>query len=183
MNIFTLSTMNFNLLLRRLILGSTASAVILLFSQNAQAADSVVLKYRILRESVSVTELSTFAKTGELSPSLRAYLAMAKRDPSELRRALTNEVKVNPVLLYAMLTSPIGESILDRVSQVVHTPGNAANRESLRSAIVGAALKDGKISLIEALENYPTPEVQVEGDRLAEVLGQLRKLAERLPKF
>lgn len=175
--------MNFNLLLRRLILGSTVSAVILLFSQNANAAESVVLKYRILRETVSVPELSTFAKTGELSPSLRAYLAMAKRDPSELRRALTNEVKVNPVLLYAMLTSPIGESILDRVSQVVHTPGNAANRESLRSAIVGSALKDGKISLIEALENYPTPEVQVEGDRLAEVLGQLRKLAERLPKF
>lgn len=175
--------MNFNLLLRRVVLGFTASAAILLYSTLANAAESVVLKYRILRESVSVTELSTFAKTGELSPSLRAYLDMAKRDPSELRRALTREVQLNPVLLYAMLTSPLGESILDRVSEVVHTPGNAANRESLRSAIVGSALKDGKISLIEALENYPTPEVQVEGDRLVEVIGQLRKLAERLPKF
>ncbi len=45
----------------------------------AQAAEQVILKYSILRESVSVEELSTLANTGEASKFLRNYLKLANK--------------------------------------------------------------------------------------------------------
>lgn len=147
----------------------------------ADAANTVLLKYSFLRETVSVFELSTFAKTGELSPTLRFYLNMAGKEPDELRRALTQEVAVNPNFLSQVLNSPLGEGMLDQASQVVHTPSNRANRESLRGALVSSAIPDGKITLIETLENYPTSEVQVEGERLVEFAQNIRRFIERLP--
>lgn len=165
----------------------TLSWVVLLgafsYSTPADAAESVVLKYNILRESVSVPELSNFAKTGELSNSLQTYLRLAKREPEELRRVLRQEFNVNPIFLYQLLNSRIGEVMLDQVSEVVHTPTNRANRESLRGALVSSALSDGKITLIEVLENYPTPEVHVEGDRLVEVAGKIKGVIGRLPRI
>jgi thioredoxin reductase len=73
--------------------------------------------------------------------------------------------------------------MLDQVSDVVHTPTNRANRESLRGALVSSALPDGQITLIETLENYPTPEVHVEGERLVEVAQKFRDLFGRLPNL
>jgi hypothetical protein len=151
------------------------------WSDRAEAAQWAVLKYRFLRERVSVPELTTFVKTGELSRTLRAYLKLAKKEPAELRRTLTQEVKVNPTVLYQVLKTPVGDAMLDQVSQVIHTPSNRANRESLRGALVSSALPDGNITLIETLQNYPTPEVHVEGERLAEVIQNISKLIGRLP--
>lgn len=147
------------------------------------AADSVVLRYSFLRQTVSVSELATFAETGELSSSLRAYLRMANREPEELRKVLTQEVQVNPVLLYRVLNSLPGELLLDQVSQVIHTPTNRANRESLRSALVSSALSDGNITLIETLQNYPTPEVHVDGNRLVEVVRRINRVLGPLPNI
>ncbi len=168
---------------RRFILGVVTLICVVSHSAGADASDSVVLKYRFLRGTVSVPELSTFARTGELSTSLRAYLKLARREPAELRRALTQEVKVNPTFLYRVLNTPIGEAMLDRLSQVIHTPSNRANRESLRSALVSSALPDSQITLIETLENYPTPEVHVEGERLVEVVQTLTRVIGRLPNI
>jgi len=167
----------------RLLFGLLALTGVLFYNTRVEASESVVLKYRFLRETISVQELSTFAKTGELSTKLRVYLALAKRDPKDLRRVLTQEVSVNPNLLYQVLNSFVGEVMLDRVSEVVHTPSNRANRESLRSALVSSALRDSKIALIETLENYPTPEVHVEGDRLTEVVQRMMRVLGPLPNL
>ncbi len=167
----------------RLIVGAIAFLSLFYYSARAEAAESVVLKYRFLRETISVRELRTFADTGELSRKLRVYLKLAGRDPEQLRRALTQEAKVNSTFLYRVLNSPIGEGLLDQVSQVVHTPTNRANRESLRSALVSSALPDGQITLIETLENYPTPEVHVEGERLVEVAQTITRVMGRLPSI
>ncbi|MEH1830795.1 MAG: alpha/beta hydrolase [Nostoc sp.] len=50
-------------------------------STPAFAAELVVLKYGIFRESLSVEELSTFAQTGELSRSLRVNLLWRDKTP------------------------------------------------------------------------------------------------------
>ena len=171
------------LLSRRFILSLVAFIGMLSCTAGAEAADSVVLKYSFLRETISVTELSTFAETGELSTKLRVYLKLAGREPEQLRSLLTQEVKVNGVILSRMLNNPVGETMLDQVSQVVHTPTNRASRESLRSALVSSALPDGQVTLIETLENYPTSEVHVEGDRLAEVVQKITQVLGRLPSL
>lgn len=163
---------------RALVLMATAS--ILLFSTSAIAADQVVLKYRILRKSISVEELSAFAETGELSKSLRINLALARQDPKAVRRYLNQPVKVNVILLDRLLNSPVGNLILNEVTEVVHTPSGKADRQALRSALVISASRDSNISLIEIIQNYPTQVVQVEGDRLESAYRQLRRLGGRL---
>lgn len=150
---------------------------------SAEAAEQVILKYSILRESISVAELRNFADTGELSSSLKAYLTIANKKPEDLRQALTRKVEVDPVLLSKILNSFVGEILLDQVSEVIQTPSRKASRQSLRGALVTSALPDGNIRLIEVLENYPTSEVHVEGDRLAEIYRQLKGVLGNLPRI
>lgn len=168
---------------KRLILSLVTLMGVFLWGTRANAAESVVLKYRFLRETVSVEELTTFAETGELSTSLQAYLKMAGKQPAELRQVLTQEMAVNPILLHRVLNSAPGELLLDQTSQVIHTPTNRANRQSLRGALMSSALPNGKITLIETLQNYPTPEVHVQGDRLLEVVQRISRVTERLPNL
>lgn len=169
--------------LRLVSLGLLTLSAVMLGTPYAIAADWVVLKYSILRESISVLELTTLAETGEVSPSLRSYLRLAKRDPQDVRQTLTREIRVNPLFLDRVLNSPVGEYFLDQLSDVIHTPSGGASRQSLRGALMSSALPDGNITLIEVLQNYPTSEVHVEGDRLAEAYRRLSQLGKRLPKF
>ncbi|MGF1932935.1 MAG: alpha/beta hydrolase [Nostoc sp. ChiQUE02] len=155
---------------------SVGSTCLLLLSTPAFAAEQVVLKYGIFRESLSVEELSTFAQTGELSRSLRVNLALARQDPKAVRQYLTEPVKVNPVFLDKVLNSQIGNIILDQISQVISTPSRRADRQALRAALVLSASQDGQVSLIEIIKNYPTNEVEVDGDRLESAYRQLRRL-------
>ncbi len=157
--------------------------IFLLTQSPVKAAEKVILKYRFLRESVSVTELTTFAETGKLSSSLNSYLGMANKEPDDLERALTKEVKVNGLLLSRILNTTPGELILDQMSEVIHTPSQRASRQSLRSALVQSALPDGNITLLEVLQNYPTEDVIVEGERVVEVLTKIEKLTELIPNL
>ena len=137
---------------------SFGTAVCILFvALPAIASEHAIIKYKIVRESVSVRELSTFAETGELSSSLKNYLRMARQNPKLVRTALNFETKVDIVFLDRLLNSPIGDIILDRVSQVIQTPSNQTNRAALRAALILSA-QDNSISLMEAIENYPTRE-------------------------
>jgi hypothetical protein len=170
------SRLNLNFLIACCALGGLSAVPV-------QAAEQVILKYSILRESVSVSELGALAETGEVSSSLESYLKLAQKKPEDLQKILSQKVEVNPVLLSQLLNSSPGEFLLDRVSEVIHTPSERANRQALRGALVSSALPDGNIRLIEVLENYPTAEVHVEGDRLAEIYGQFKKLLGSLPRL
>jgi hypothetical protein len=174
---------NYLLNLRRFLYSGIIVVGVWSYSFVANASESVVLKYRFLRETVSVPELSTFAQTGELSSSLRAYLDMAGKQPEELRTTLTQPIAVNGIMLSRILNTPVGDVMLDQASEVIHTPTNRANRQSLRSALVLSALNDNQITLIEVLENYPTADVHVEGDRLTDILRQITRLSQGLPQI
>ncbi|MGK7960795.1 MAG: alpha/beta hydrolase [Crocosphaera sp.] len=150
---------------------------------SCQAAETVVLKYSILRESVSVEELSRLADTGEASRSLKSYLKLANKEPEELRALLNNNVDVDPVFLSQVLNSFAGSMVLDPVGEVIHTPSKRANRESLRGALVTSALSDKNIRLIEILENYPTEEIHVDGDRLAEIYQNIEGFLSNVPRL
>jgi hypothetical protein len=149
----------------------------------AVAADTIVLKYSILRESVSVEELGVLARTGEPSRALKSYLSLAKKDPKDLQTALYRPVDIDPVLLSKILNSYPGEFLLDRLSEVIHTPSGRASRESLRGAMITSALEDRNVRLIEVFENYPTTELHVDGDRLMEIYQQIKKATEWLPRL
>ncbi len=177
----------------------TVALAIALSSGSAFAAEQVVLKYRIFRSSISVKELTNFAQTGELSTSLRVNLALAKQNPKAIRQYLTQPVAVNIRLLDRVLNSPVGNVVLDQISEAIHTPSRTADRQALRAALILSASRDypdssgqnsrNTISLIEIIQNYPTSEVEVEGEvlerayrQLSQLAGTLQDLQQRIPR-
>ena len=153
-----------------------STVAICLNAADARAAERIVLKYGILQNSISVSELSTLAETGKVSDSLETSLNRLQQNPQDIRRTLTQPVNVNPMLLDRVLNSPAGDLILDQIGQVVSPSSNRANRQALRSALVLSATRDGQISLIEVIKNYPSPEVQVDAKGLADAYLQLQRL-------
>ena len=161
---------------------SLVSVAIVFSSTYVFAAERVVLKYRVSRESIAVEDLTKFARTGEMSPDLRVNLALARQDPQKIRQYLTNAVTVDPILLDRVLNNPVGELLLDEIGKTIHPPSHQANRQALRAAIILSA-RDRQLSLLEILQNYPTTDVEVEGDRLEAVYSQLRRLEGTLENF
>jgi hypothetical protein len=145
------------------------------------AAERVVLKYGILRSSVPVADLTTFAQTGKLTPALEGY-HISDKDAQEIRNSLTQEIDISPVLLDRGLNNPLGDAVLDKVSESIQTPAGVANREALRSALVLAASDDGKISLLETIQKYPTAEVLVDVQKLSNTYNQVSRLEEQIRK-
>ena len=148
-----------------------------------QAAEDIILKYSILRESISVKELGELSREGKVSPSLKSYLKLANKEPEELRRWLNSSFAVQQTTLSNVLNSFVGGYILDQVGEVIHTPSNRANKEALRGAIITSANHDNTVQLIEVLENYPTKEVHLEGDRLMELYQTVRNWKDKVSKF
>ncbi len=146
----------------------------------AFAAQQVILKYGILRESVSVNDLTTFAETGNASPALQAHLKLSGQKPEAVRQMLTKEIRINPIVLDRVLNGPIGNALLDPLSQAIRTPTGGADRQALRGALALSASGDGKLSILEVVQKYPTQEVLVDGDRIVDAYRRLSDLSDRL---
>ena len=145
-------------------------------SPAAIASEQVVLKYNIFERSVSVEELTTFAETGKLSRDLKAYMRASKQDPEKIRQTLTDKVEVNVTTLDRVLNSIVGDVALERLSQYIYTSSRKADKEAMRAALVLSASEDDSISILEIAQNYPTPEVYVDGNRLSETYAQISLL-------
>ena len=157
-----------------------SSVLVLLLSPSALAAERVVLRYRMFQRSVPVEDLTTFVETGETTRQLRSYFRLSGQDPERIRRALANEVEVDVVPLDRVLNSFLGDAILDQMGGFVHTPSGTADREALRSALILSASDDNRISLIEVIQNYPTRELHVNGNRIVATYRQIQNIQETI---
>jgi hypothetical protein len=167
--------------LNPLFLSALVSLMILMGSQPTEAAESVVLKYSIFRGSIPVKDLRKLADTGKTSLTLKAYLKLANKKPQTLQNALNQNIDVDGVVLSKVLNSFMGNILLDRLTDVIQTPSKRASREALRGALVESALDDNNIKVIEVLENYPTQELHVDGNRLMEVYQQIKGITDKIP--
>lgn len=140
----------------------------LLSALPAGAAEQVVFKYGPISRSIPVSSLRELAETGRAPADLKAYLDLAEQDPQKVSETLTRPFAVSPTQLDQLLNSPLGDTMLDEAGEIIHPPANRANRQAIRSALVLDASRDGKITILDTLENYPTATVEVEGERLLE---------------
>lgn len=147
------------------------------------AADAIILKYGMLRQSIPVADLSVFCETGETSSALSYFLRLANQKPENVKNTLCRKISVNGVMLSKMLNSPLGGFILDGFAEVITTPSEKASRESLRGAVITSALKNNDVSIMEVAENYPTTEVHLNGDRLMEIYQKIEGILGSIPSL
>lgn len=150
---------------------ATHSAVL---SANRAALDgkNLVIRYVPFSRSISIQELTDFAETGRISRGWRSILSLAGADADVIRAALNQEVAISLQMLDRTLNNILGEYLLYQVGQIVHTQSNSVNIQALRSAVVLSAAEDGRLSLLEILQHYPTRQVYVNARQLAR-LGQI----------
>lgn len=166
---------------KQTVLGCSAITLgILFYAPNAGAAERVVFQYRGLERSIAVADLTTLAETGQAPRSLRPFLRLANQEPTKVQETLSRSIPMSPMLLDRVLNSPIGSLLLDEVTPIIHTPGNTASRQALRSALVLSAADDHSVSLIEVLQNYPTQSVEVDVVRLGEAAVKFSSWAARI---
>jgi hypothetical protein len=160
-----------------------ASLAVDLTSQRVMASEKIIFNYGGASESVDLSELQTFAETGEISSSLDFLLDFSQQNPFVIRWILTQEFPANTKLIYDLLNTAPGEYVLSQTSTVVSSKSERANVKALRGALVTSASDDNLISLIELLENYPTQEVYVNGKILAKARRNLSQFIEQTNKY
>ncbi len=140
-----------------------------------QVSRRVMIDLGPIRPSFSIRGLTVFAETGRTSPGWGFYLNIANLNRDELRDILNAEVAIDLKFLDGILNSLLGEYLLFQVSKIVHTPSQQADIQALRSALILAAADDGRLSILDVLQHYPSEIILVEGINLARLAGNLQQ--------
>lgn len=167
-------------------LWASAVAAGVAISAPVQAAERVNIQVGPIRQTLYVSDLEEFAKTGQVPSRLRLYQSILT---PELRTILNNRVVLEPAMADRMvadiLASPNGELLLDSLSRVA--PGLTV--EQIRGAIRLAAKQTNGLSMLGVLRAVPQETLDIdltaalalasqlnlsrlEGDALSSVLEQ-----------
>lgn len=146
------------------------------------AADRIVLEYGSLQGTIETADLEALVDRGEVSPVLAGYLLLARQQPEVLREVLTREVAIPGNLVSRALESSWGGGLLDRLGGTIRAASGTADRGALREALVRSAADD-RLGLLEVLQNYPTSEIRVDGNRLMDAYRQVSRMKDQIEIF
>lgn len=161
------------------------SAIVLgINAKPSEAADTVNFRFNIFEVSVSVDDLETFSKTGEL----RGALDMASRyisasDMATFRRILTERADISVVLLSRFLYTSQGERALDILGDFIKTAPNLSGNRAIRAAAVLATVdKQNGLSLLNFLRKFPTSDIYFDIQAGLQTVGELSDLLQNTQK-
>ncbi|OBQ34708.1 MAG: dienelactone hydrolase [Anabaena sp. MDT14b] len=128
---------------------------------SAQAADTVVIRYGPLEESVSLEELKKSTETGKLPASLGTY---TKRMTEEQRRFLVEGLKIripiNVITLDRLINTQIGTTILSDVSTAI-SRGDQAGLQAMKGGLVLGANSPQGLSILSFIAAYPSKRLEI----------------------
>ncbi len=132
---------------------------LLCFSNSAIAAESILLTYDNEKLNITISELQSFARTGDLTPQMESFFNTTKQVPTVWSNLITDEVKV-PQFIESFLESPRGRFILHRIETVVFHLDEKSEKE-IDAALIDSMEDDDRISIIELVEKYPESTVTI----------------------
>ncbi|MCU0545623.1 MAG: alpha/beta hydrolase [Oscillatoriaceae cyanobacterium Prado104] len=154
------------------LLGTSA---VLLSNSKAFALENVTVKYGAVDVTLPMSDLQSFAQTGQASSQLQSVLSIAKQTPESVREILTREVALDSQLVTRLVNTYFGEIVLKQLGEVAYSPATRAqSAPALRDALV-AASRDGKISLMEVMQNYTPPALEVDGNQAVAIYQRVIK--------
>ena len=155
-----------------LLLGTSA---VFLSTGKAVALDNVTVKYGAIDVTLPISDLQTLAQTGKASSQLQSVLSLAKQTPESMREILTREVPLDSQLVGRLATTYFGEIVFRQLGEVAYAPtARLQSAPALRDALV-AASKDGKISLMEVMQNYSPATLEVDGNQAMAIYERVIK--------
>ncbi|WP_298615081.1 alpha/beta hydrolase [uncultured Thermosynechococcus sp.] len=122
--------------------------------------------------SIQVSDLATFVKTGHASPELRFLIRLLPSDQEpNLRESLTTRMNLEPTTVGQFVKSPIGQTFLERIGQVIRTENDLNGAQALGEALKTAATSPSGITLLSVLQAFPSKSLKVNGELGLKAIG------------
>ena len=163
------------------------SSQLLFDVSKVRAAEEIKIVYSLFSRTIKVKSLKTFAQEGNSTKKLKRILRTTGSPDKEIRSVLNKKFEVPITIASKLVYSEIGNIFLTRLSSIIHPP--KANDErtgmlALRASVVqGIKMGNGKISLINFFEGYPTKTMILNVNALSEVLNKVESISELLEFF
>ena len=134
------------------------------------AVERIVLKVGPLRQSVELSDLESFARTGEVPDGLRLYSSILSPD---VQRSLYQKLELDPQMsdriIEDVLDSPNGELLLDALTRVAPN----MTLDQLQGAIRLAATQADGLNVIGVLKAIPEETLEVDLTAAIGLVSQL----------
>jgi len=145
------------------------------------AAERVYASYSALERSIPVAALEAYAKEGKINEDLAVYARyVSPQQLLQLRSALQARADLSAVAISQFLYTPIGESLLEQLGEVIQTQERQPGFYALRAALIlAAADRDQGLTLLNVLRKFPNSGVRIDLGRGLRITEQLQRLVER----
>tara|TARA_Y100001970_G_scaffold205127_1_gene249807 strand:- start:1197 stop:1769 length:573 start_codon:yes stop_codon:yes gene_type:complete len=152
-----------------------------------QSAEKIKIIYSIFSRTIEVNSLKEYAKTSKADKQLRRILKVTNSNDQEIIYILNRNFDIPITIASKLMYSEIGDVILTRLSQIIHTPNSKNKRTgvlALRASVIkGIEKGKGKINLINFFESYPTKTVILNVNALSKVINKVESISELLEFF
>ncbi|KAI9134430.1 alpha/beta hydrolase [Acaryochloris sp. CCMEE 5410] len=160
-----------------------ASAVVMvapLFGTEAQAAESIFVRYKETEVKVTRGELNTFTETGNIPASLQTLLNTEAELPAAVRTILSDQITV-PTFLKNFLEGSNGEFLLFKLDQVISSTEGRTERglNALKTAVLNS-IEDDRVSFIEIIDKHPQNTIRVDITSLEGTYNDVSGFVERI---
>ena len=139
--------------------GAITIAVSLLNAAPSFAAEQVTLRFGPFEQAIKVSEIETYAKTGQLSPSLQLFSPFLTPD---VRKGLNAKLDLDPKrsgeIVGNLLRSPAGQQLMSQVQGAA--PG--LTPEMVQVGVSLAAKQFGGVDAIGVIKAIPTPNLTID---------------------
>ena len=145
----------------------------------SEAAQTVNFRFNLFEVSVSVDDLETFSKTGELRGALdtTASRFLSGADLVAFRQILVRRADIPIVILSRFLYTSQGERSLDILGNLIKTaPDLSGNRAIRAAAVLATADKQNGLTLLNFLRKFPTSDIYFDLQEGLNTVGELTSL-------
>ena len=149
----------------------TAISILNEVSTSVQAAQTVVVRRGSFTQSIELTDLKTYVETGKGSPSLQEVARrLTPEQRSQIQAALKAKYNINQEAARNFVNTGFGNNLSSALAST--TPRqDSAGVQAVKTALIQGAKAPEGLSLISAIEGYPSPRLDVDLDQAFRVVG------------
>ncbi len=153
----------------------------LCFSTGARAAETITIRYLDDTLTVPVTNLETFAETGQAqTPEVQQFFQKYPNLGRIVRDALTAQVYISESFLQDTLHSSVGDFVLLKLNELIGSPSWRQDLQPLRSAVLEAYESNNSFSILEVIQNLPDENITLNLSGLEPVYQDVKAFIEKV---
>jgi predicted dienelactone hydrolase len=147
----------------------------------ALCADRIVARFPPFKDfKISTAELKTFAKTGKLPAQFADFTkSNSPAQLQEFRQLLQQRFKISPLYVSQFTHAPLVEKLLERIGESIKPSPKQNGMRAIRTALIRAAEDKQGLSVINAIEQFPSRTVNLELSEIFTLYDNLTELLKR----